>query len=149
MTMIKFNLNNTYSIVPEGKQELTIKKAEAKPSGKPSAIHITWTDNNGAFINDRYDLSRDVAVTKLGILIKTALELPNMSEFDTKDLNKLEGKKLLCEVVHTEGNLPREDGSYPKFANVRKILSLVESGEPKATGSVRDAILNNTDDDLD
>lgn len=155
--VIKFNLNSSFKVVPEGNRTLTITKAEAKPSGKPTAIYITWKDSEGGVINDRYDLTREVALTKLGILIRNALNLPDMSEFDTKDIGQLENKVLLCEVAHTQGTQPKEDGSYPVFANIKKIISAAEittltakvgtvvTGD--ATVGPRDSIM--TLDDLD
>lgn len=149
--VIKFNLSTGFKVVPEGERKLTITKAEAKPSGKPTAIYITWTDSEGGIINDRYDLTREVAITKLGILIRNALDMQDMEEFDTKDIGQLENKTLLCEVAHTQGTQPKDDGSYAIFANVKKILSLVENKTETKTVSTtvgpRDTIA--TMDDLD
>ena len=67
-------------------------------------------------------------------------------EFDTKnDTPKLVGKKVLCEVIHVEGTRPNEDGKLPVFANIKKILKLVE----EESDSPRNSIASNDDDDLD
>ena len=50
MVKIKYNLNEGFKLVPEGEQVLEIVKVEAKPSGKPTTIHITFKDATGEII---------------------------------------------------------------------------------------------------
>ena len=50
-----------------------------------------------------------------------------MDEFDTNDVSKFVGRVLECEVVHTEGTQPREDGTLPVFANVKRVTRLVST----------------------
>ena len=68
-------------------------------------------------------------------------------EFDTKtDPARLINKTILCEVVHTQGTKPNDDGELPTFANIKKTISLVENNE-NVENSPRNAIANQDDDD--
>ena len=146
MAVIKFNLENNYKTVPEGERVLTITKAEATPSGKPSKIIVTFKDTEGGILTNRYDLKVEGAVNAFGVLCRIALDLPDMAEFDTTtDMKKLLGKKVLCEVTHTKGTEPREDGTYITFANIKKVISLVKEEITDEKPSPRQQIA----DDLD
>jgi len=151
MAKIKFDLAS-FEPVPEGERTLTITKAECKPSGKPTAMHVTFKDLlTGRIINNRYDFNNPGGLTAMAILCRIALDLSDMDEFDTTtDTPKLVGKMLKCEVIHNEGTQPREDGTLPIFANIKKVISLVnnDNGLPANTdnASPRQKIVGN---DLD
>lgn len=149
---IKLNINNNFKLVEEGEQILEITKAEVKPSGKPNYMQITFRGSNGGFINSKYDFNNDKALFGMGILISKALGLESDDEFDTKDTPKLVGKKLLCEVVHTQGSRINEETGEPTiFANVKKVISLVnEETGVVSEESPRNMIASqDEEDDLD
>ena len=152
MALIKMNLQNSFVLVPEGERILEITKAECKPSGKPTAMHVTFKDEvSGGFVNNRYDFSVPGAVTAMSIMINYALGLEDGEEFDTiNDTPKLIGKKLICEVTHAQGNKPGKDGKVPVFANIGKVIGAYDGTTPNptatATTSARAAIAS---DDLD
>ena len=129
MAMIKFDLAS-FEPIPEGERTLQITKAECKPSGKPTAMHVTFKDVlTNRTLTNRYDFSNPGGLTAMAIMCRIALNLADMDEFDTiKDTPKLVGKVLKCEVIHNEGNQPREDGTLPIFANIKKVISLVNDG---------------------
>lgn len=145
---IKMNLKSNFKIVPEGERELKITKAEVRPSGKPSSLVVTFQDTEGGFINNRYNFDNDKSLFAMGKLLEVALGFEDGDELDTKsDTERLVGKTILCEVVHTQGNKPNENGELPTFANIKKTISLVE--ETNNT-SPRNAIASqDLDDDLD
>ena len=148
---IKMNLQNNFKLAEEGEQVLEITKAECTPSGKPNCLKVTFKAANGGFINSKYDFNNDKALFGMGILLSKALGLEDGDEFDTKDTPKLVGKKLVCEVVHTQGSKPNDDGELPTFANVKKVISLAdeETGEVSEE-SPRNMIASQDDeDDLD
>ena len=134
---IKYNLNEGFKLVREGERVLEITKAEAKPSGKPTKIVLGFKDiEDGATLQNNYDLSNSGAIYALGLVCKYTLGLEDEDEIDTAtDLPKLVGKKVVCEIVHNEGSQPREDGTLPKFANIAKVVGGVE----ETTGEVRTA----------
>lgn len=134
---IKYNLNEGFKLVKEGERVLEITKAEAKPSGKPTKIVLGFKDiEDGATLQNNYDLSNSGAIYALGLVCKYTLGLEDEDEIDTAtDLPKLVGKKVVCEIVHNEGSQPREDGTLPKFANIAKVVGGVE----ETTGEVRTA----------
>ena len=148
---IKMNLNGNFKLCPEGQRVLTITKAECTPSGKPDKLKVTFQDSEGGFVNSKYDFTNDKSVWAMGMMLSKALELEDGDEFDTKaDTPKLIGKKLLCEIVHTQGTKPNEDGELPTFANIKKVISLVNdvTGEVSEVKSARN-IISDDEDDLD
>ena len=139
------NLKSNFKLVPEGERKLTITKAEAKPSGKPTHMEVTFQDSEGGFINNNYDFDR--AMYQLSVLCCTALGLKDGDEFDPReDAGKLVGKKVICEVIHRQGTKPNDKGEVPTFANITRVLSLVE--EEKSEESPRN-IISNAIDGLD
>lgn len=147
---VKMNLNGNFKLCPEGERVLKITKAECTPSGKPDKLKVTFQDSEGGFVNSKYDFSNDKSLWAMGMMLSKALGLEDGDEFDTKtDTPKLIGKKLLCEVVHTEGTKPNDDGELPIFANIKKVIALVNDDTGEVEESPRNMIANNDDDDLD
>lgn len=150
MATIKFDLAS-FEPVPEGERTLEITKAECKPSGKPTEMAVTFKDilTNRTLVN-RYNFSNAGGLTAMAIMCRIALGLEDMDTFDTiKDTPKLIGKRLKCEIVHNQGTQPREDGTYATFANIKKVISLVnDNGLPTnlENASPRQTVIGN---DLD
>jgi len=140
---IKLNMTSNFKVVPEGERELTITKAECKPSGKPTRIDITFQDSEGGFVNSRYAFDNDKAMFAFSKMLEV-LGYSDGDEFDTKsDIDKLIGNVLLCEVVHSQGSQPNENGELPTFANIKKTLGVVDKDK-----SPRNAIAEDEEDDL-
>lgn len=147
---VKMNLSGNFKLCPEGERVLKITKAECTPSGKPDKLKVTFQDSEGGFVNSKYDFTNDKSVWAMGMMLSKALGLEDGDEFDTKtDTPKLVGKKLLCEVIHTEGTKPNDDGELPIFANIKKVIALVNDDTGEVEESPRNMIANNSDDDLD
>lgn len=147
--LIKMNLKGNFPKVPEGERILEITNAECRPSGKPTRLEVTFKDSEGATLVNRYDFER--GAYQMGMLCSIALGLHDGDDFDTvKDTPRLVGKKVLCEVVHNKGTKPNENGEFPTFVNIKKVISLVdeETGEVEDL-SPRNMISNQTYDDLD
>ena len=150
MAKIKFDLAS-FEPIPEGERILEITKAECKPSGKPTALHVTFKDVlTNRTLNNRYDFTSSGGMTAMAIMCRIALDLADMDEFDTTaDTPKLVGRRLKCEVVHNEGTQPKEDGTFPIFANIKKVISLASDNQvqtPSTNASPRQTIIGN---DLD
>ena len=147
---IKMNMKG-FKLVEEGERVLKITKAECTPSGKPDKLKVTFQDvKEGGTINSQYSFSNDGALFAMGKLVEIALNFQDGDEFDTKeDTPKLVGKELLCEVVHTKGTKPNENGELPTFANVKKVISLANTTTGEIVDSPRNAIVNQEEDDLD
>lgn len=147
--LIRMNLKGNFKLVPKGERVLEITNAECKPSGKPTNLVVTFKDIEGGIITNRYDFER--AAYQMGMLCSIALGLNDGDTFDTvEDTPKLIGKKVLCEIVHNKGSQANENGEVPTFANIKKVISLVddETGEVEDL-SPRNMISNQTYDDLD
>lgn len=121
MAMIKVNLKGGYKLVDEGERVLEITGAKATPSGKPDKISLNMKDvETGATLVNSYNFNNDTSMWALGVMLNIALGIEDGGEFDTKDLDKLVGVRLLCEVAHSEYN----DKTY---ANVRRIIGKVDT----------------------
>ena len=150
MTKIKFDLAS-FEPIPEGERVLEITKAECKPSGKPTEMVVTFKDIlTNRTLNNRYGFTNQGGLTAMAIMCRIALNLADMDEFDTStDTPKLVGKRLKCEVIHNQGSQPREDGTYATFANIKKVIELVNDNQaniPTLNASPRQQIIGN---DLD
>ena len=148
---ITMNLKGNFKLVEEGERVLTITKAECTPSGKPNKMKVTFQDVDGGYINSQYNFDNDKSLFAMGKMLEVALGFEDGDEFDTKtDTEKLINKKLLCEVVHTQGTKPNNDGELPTFANIKKVLSLVtEDGEVTSDNSSPRSAIVDDEDDLD
>lgn len=148
---ITMNLKGNFKLVEEGERVLTITKAECTPSGKPNKMKVTFQDSEGGYINSQYNFDNDKSLFAMGKMLEVALGFEDGDEFDTKtDTEKLINKKLLCEVVHTQGTKPNDEGELPTFANIKKVLSLVtEDGEVTNNNSSPRSAIVDDEDDLD
>lgn len=149
--LIKMNLKGNFTLVPEGERVLTITKAECKPSGKPTNMKVTFQDSEGGFVNSQYNFDNDKSLFAMGKLLETALGFEDGDEFDTKtDPERLVGLTLLCEVAHSQGTKPNENGDLPTFANLKRTISLITAdGEVSSNVSPRSAIAIDDEEDLD
>jgi hypothetical protein len=145
---IKLNLKNNYKIVPEGQRTLMITNAEFRPVGKPQELRVTFQDSEGGTISTTYDMNNKTGLFIMGVLISTALGLQDGDDFETKDVEKLIGKKLLCEVVHRDGTKSNDNGEVPTFANIKRIIKLVDDYTDTDL-SPRNMIADDDFDDLD
>lgn len=143
---VKFNLSRTYKMIPEGNQVLTITDAVAVPSGAPTEFKITYADVNGTTFVDKCNFT--TTVWKLSRVCEAVFGIKDGEEMEISEIIKgIKGKQLECEVVHTKGNQPREDGTYPTFVNINKIIGVVELAESALpanmtpTTNPRDSIL--------
>lgn len=128
MTLINVNLSSNYKLVKEGERVLEITDAKVTPSGAPNKITLTMTDiEDKANLLNTYKLDNDKSQWALGQLLHASLGLNDGESFDTKDINKLVGVKLKCEVIHSDFN-------DRKYANIKKIISRVDTND--ATGEV-------------
>ena len=135
-----FKINKSYAIVPEGTRELEITEAKLTPSGAPKKLTVNLKDvETGAIIQNKYTFDNSKSLFAMAMLCKVALKKGDAEEFDTnRDTKSLIGKVLLCEVYHSEGTSVREDGTYPTFANIRKVISLVNDDDISPRNSIAD-----------
>ena len=149
---ISFNLEN-FTPIDEGERTLKITKAECKPSGKPTQAEVTFVEvTTNKTLKSRYDFNNQYGLMAFGFLCRTALGIPDMGEFETSDIGQLVGKVVVCEIAHTEGTQPREDGTFPVFANIKKVLRRLDVEAPytgETTTSSPRASIKSVGDDLD
>ena len=139
MKMIKFNMSGGFKLMEEGEKIVTLTKVEPSPSGAPTSINVVYTDDKGATINEKIDLSK--ALWKISAIAGAVLNAKDGEEMEASELcKKLQGKQIKVEIVHNKGKQAREDGTFPTFANVRNILGGVESA-PATTENPRSSIL--------
>lgn len=149
MAMIKLNLKGGFKTVQEGERTLEITEVKVTPSGAPEKIILTMKDfEDGASLQNTFNLKNERSVWALGLLLSIALGLEDGDSFDTNDVNQLIGIKLLCEVAHSEYN----DRTY---ANVRKVIKRIDETQSNEEVDFKkiDEVLYGrneiSDDDLD
>lgn len=151
--MIKFNLGSTFIMVPEGNRKLTITEITARPSGNPDHVEITWTDKESKG-TIKENISFEKMLWKLSRLCQLAFGAEDGQEMEiTQICNGLAGKTFDVEVVHTQGTRAREDGTFPTFANARKINGIVNEDissqiPANMVSTPRASILDDEEDDL-
>ena len=132
MKTIKFNLNRNFKLMEEGERVVTLTSVEASPSGNPTDVKVTYTDDTGATIQDKINLDR--ANWKISRIAEAVLGIKDGEEMSITDMcDKLKDKKIKVEIVHNKGNVARDDGTFPTFANVAKILGGVDEGNEVST----------------
>lgn len=131
---IVYNLKS-FEPVPEGERILEITEAKCTPSGKPQQLDVTFKDvETGRTLKSNYKFNIPGAVMAMGFLCKVVLKMEDAGEFDTQvDTPRLVGKKVLALVKHVEGTTPKEDGTFPIFANIDKIIDGVGRTETTTT----------------
>lgn len=118
-----FKLAEGFKLVPEGEHvALTIEKISAKPKANPSVIEVVFSHESGATLNNKYDITKDGALVAFSFLARCILG-NDVTDFSvSKDMPKLKGKTIDCEVVHTESN-----GNT--YANIKKTNFMIENEE--------------------
>lgn len=153
MTKIKLNLKGNYKTVQEGERVLEITDAKFTPSGAPEKFVLNMKDvEDGATLVNSYNMKSETGLWLMGLTISMALGLEDGDDFDTKDVDKLKGIRLLCEVAHSEYN----DKTY---ANVKRVIEKVESNmsEEELSNSLTEvenvlynrSDIDDSDEDLD
>ena len=143
MKTIKFNLNRSYTLMDEGEKVVTLTKVEPVPSGNPTDVKVTYTDEKNVNLQEKINLDR--ALWKISRIAEAVLDAKDGEEMGVADLCKqLEGKQLKVEITHIKGTQQRDDGTFATFANVTKILGGVEeenTSVPTQTENPRSSIL--------
>lgn len=141
MKTIKFNLSGNFKLMEAGEKVVTLTNVEPSPSGNPTDIKITYTDDKGATIQEKINL--DKALWKISRIAEAIIDAKDGEEMNVSELcDKIKGKKIRVEVVHNQGSQPRPDGTYATFANISKILGGVkEENTPTQTENPRSSIL--------
>lgn len=119
---------NKFKIVPEGEDILLkITKAEARPKANPSVFEVTFEHESGATIKNPYKFTEEKGLMVFSFLARAILG-NNVDDFSiSEDLPKFVGKTLECEIAHIEGS---KGGT---FANIKKIIRMVEEPEAEVT----------------
>lgn len=126
-------VESSFTLVPAGEDVvLGITSAKAMPKAKPSKIEVVFTHTNGGTIKQTYDLNKKLKKTDknpiglvlFSILARTALGDNSLEDFSlSKDLPKLVGKNLVCEVKHSD---PKDNENGDVYANIKKIVRLAD-----------------------
>ena len=126
-------VESSFTLVPAGEDVvLGITSAKAMPKAKPSKIEVVFTHANGGTIKQTYDINKKLKKTDknpiglvlFSILARTALRDSSLEDFSlSKDLPKLVGKNLVCEVKHSD---PEDNENGYVYANIKKIVRLAD-----------------------
>lgn len=131
---IKLNLKRNFKLVNEGERVLEITSAKATPSGAPNKLTLQMKDvEDGATLQSIYNFNNDTSVWAMGMMLNKALDIEDGGSFDTRDVDKLVGIKLLCEVAHSTSN-------DRQFANVKKVIERVEDNNTSQSTNVEETV---------
>lgn len=140
MAMIKINLKGGYKTVQEGERVLEITDAKVTPSGKPDKLVLNMKDvEDGATLINNYKFDNEISAWAMGVMLNIALGIEDGGEFDTDDVEKLIGIKLLCEVAHSEYN-------GKTYANVKRVLDVVGEKTETTTNTTKKVFTTPVDD---
>lgn len=116
-----FKLAEGFKLVPAGEDvNLTIEKITAKPKANPTVIEVVFSHESGAKLNNKYDITKEGALMAFSFLARCVLG-NDITEFSvSKDLPKMKGVTIECEVEHTEYN-----GNI--YANIKKTIRQVKN----------------------
>jgi len=114
-----------FRLVPEGTLVLKIVEVNFIPKGKPKSVEVNFEDPTGAKLRNNYTIEDPRGMFALTLLNKFATQ-NEPEEFDPSDMV---GQAVLCEVVHNTGNKPKDDGTFPVFANIKKVLDHSDGGD--------------------
>jgi hypothetical protein len=118
--IVKVNLKGGFKLVQEGNRTLEITEAKLTPSGAPERLVLSMKDiEDGASLQNSFNMKNETSLWAMGMLLNVALGLNDGDEFNTNDVDKLVGIKLVCEVAHSEYN-------GRTYANVKKVISKVD-----------------------
>lgn len=141
--VIQFNLKGGFEVVPEGNRILEVIDVKITPSGNPEKISITMKDSEKGQLMYNVNLKNETSIWAFGLMCEKALNIKDGELFDVSRSMELIGKKLECEVKHTKGTNPNANGEFPVFANVKKVIRLVNNTSVETSINPRDAILGN------
>lgn len=119
-----------FTIMPEGEQNLHIidvatasqvRSIDGRRQSTVTSVNITFENEAKQRLIAKYNLDFDGGYNALYYLILNGLGVDMASgEFDVENLK---GKYVLCEIIHREGTKPKEDGTRPVFANIKRTIS--------------------------
>lgn len=124
-------VESSFTLVPAG-EDVVLGITSAMPKAKSSKIEVVFTHANGGTIKQTYDLNKKLKKTDknpiglvlFSILARTALGDSSLENFSlSKDLPKLVGKNLVCEVKHSD---PKDNENGYVYANIKKIVRLAD-----------------------
>ena len=108
-----------FRLMPDGEQNLLIQKVEGLPRDDVKLVKVKFVNEEGITLENKYDLTSDGGYAAFYYLVTNGVGVELDGEFD---IDNLEGKYVLVEIVHKEGTKQREDGTFPVFANIRATI---------------------------
>ena len=115
-----------FRLMPEGEQTLHIEEVKGLPRDNVTMVEVAFRNAEGIPLKNKYDLTNDGGYAAFYFLVLNGLGV-DLDEGDEFDIDDLEDKYVIVEIVHKEGTRPREDGSVAIFANIKAAIG---PGEP-------------------
>jgi hypothetical protein len=110
-----------FRLMPEGQQNLHIVKVEGLPRANVELVKVKFVNEDGITLDNKYDLTSDGGYAAFYYLVLNGLGV-DLDEGDEFNIDDLDDKYVLVEIVHKEGTKPREDGSVAVFANIKATI---------------------------
>ena len=150
MATVTFGKKPTgWTMIPEGRHVLHITKVQGLPRANVTSVTMEMHNAEGLGFGgkypQKYDLTTDGGYAAFYFLVKNGLGI-DLNEGDAFNLDDLEGKFVEVDIVHKDGKKPREDGTFPVFAN---IAATVGPGEPFEVEGDDSTPVDDADEDFD
>lgn len=107
-----------FRLLPEGVHDLMIGAVTATPRAKVQNVEVEFFDKDGLKLVSRYNLDNKYGYAAFYRLVETGCGFVLDGEFD---IDNIIGKYVNVEVIHKDGTTPREDGTLPKFVNIKYV----------------------------
>jgi hypothetical protein len=129
-----------FRLIPEGEQIVHIKNVKGLPRDNVSVVTMDMVNAEGLGFTgkypQKYDLKSDGGYAAFYFLVLNGLGV-DLDEGDQFDIDQLEDKFVEVDIVHKEGTKPREDGTFPIFANIKATIGPAEGFEGATAAPVK------------
>jgi len=119
MTNVNFNRKPSFRIIPEGVQTLKITKVSGIPRAAVTSVTVSFATEDGITQDMKYDLTNQYSYNAFYYLVSNGCGFDLDGDFD---IDNMVGKYVEVEIRHRDGARPREDGTFPVFANIKRTI---------------------------
>lgn len=114
-----------FKMIPEGIQTLHITNVKGLPRDNVTTVTMDMLNADGLGFSgkypQKYDLNSQGGYAAFYFLVLNGFGI-DLKEGDSFDIDRLEDTYVEVEIVHKDGTKPREDGTFPVFANVKSTI---------------------------
>jgi hypothetical protein len=114
-----------FKLIDEGVQTLHITNVKGLPRDNVTVVTMDMLNAEGLGFNgkypQKYDLASQGGYAAFYFLVLNGFGI-DLNEGDQFDIDHLEDTYVEVEIVHKDGTNPRDDGTFPVFANIKSTI---------------------------